>query len=161
MSMARRVAGGTAGGMLGSAVMAVPILAARAAGLIGTPPPERITEGLLARWGLRLDRRTEDRLSVLSHLGFGAAAGGLYGRVAPPVKAVPQALALGIGYGTAIYAVSYAGWVPALGLLPPPDRDRPARQAVMLIAHWLFGATTALVTLAASRDERPLSRVSE
>ena len=42
--------------------------------------------------------------------------------------------------GEAVYAVSYAGWVPALGALPPADRDRPSRQLVMAAAHLVYGA---------------------
>ena len=30
--------------------------------------------------------------------------------------------------------------MPALGALPPPDRDRPARQAVMLAVHLVYGS---------------------
>lgn len=154
MSRARRVIGGTLGGLLGSAVMAVPIVGARAAGLIGTPPPKRITEGLLDRAGVRTDSQTEEQLSALLHVGFGVGAGALYGAVVPPVRDVPRALAFGLAFGTAVYAVSYAGWVPALGLMPPPQRDQPARQVVMLVAHWLYGATIALATLAADEAER-------
>jgi len=40
-----------------------------------------------------------------------------------------------------VWFVSYQGWVPALGLLPPAHRDRPGRPATMLIAHWVYGAT--------------------
>ena len=155
MSRAMRVVGGTVGGVVGSAFMAVPILAARAAGLTGTPAPERITEGLLHRAGVRLDRDTEDQVTAMSHVGFGAGAGALYGVLAPRDTDLPRALALGLGYATALYAVSYAGWVPALGLLAPPDRDQPARQVVMLVAHWLYGVSIAVATHAASGDRRP------
>lgn len=59
-----RVVGGMVGGVVGSVLMAVPIFAARAAGLLRKPPPERITEGLLERAGIRLDRQTEDQLGL-------------------------------------------------------------------------------------------------
>jgi hypothetical protein len=153
MSRARRVVGGSVGGVLGSVLMAVPVLAAREMGLIGTPPPERITEGLLHRAGLRVDSDTEDRLAALLHVGFGAVAGALYGATAPRVRDVPRALAIGIGYAGLVYAVSYAGWVPGLGLLPPPHRDQRVRQGVMVAAHVLYGTAIALATLAANGDE--------
>jgi hypothetical protein len=154
-SRARDMTGGMLGGLIGSAVMAVPILTARTRGIIGTPPPERITEGLLRRAGIPSGSKTRDLLSVLSHLAFGAAAGAAYGAVAPRLRDVPRAVLLGIGYATGIYLVSYAGWVPALGLLPPPDRDQPGRQGVMLVAHLLFGTAVGLGTLAGARSEGP------
>ncbi len=42
-------------------------------------------------------------------------------------------------FGSGIWVVSYWGWLPSLGILPPPDRDRVDRQASMLVAHLVFG----------------------
>ncbi|MEO7119136.1 MAG: hypothetical protein ABIZ34_09220 [Candidatus Limnocylindrales bacterium] len=149
-----RIIGGALGGVVGSVLMAVPMLAARAAGLLRKPPPEQITEGLLERAGIQLDRQTEDRLAAFFHLGFGAGAGALYGALVP-TRDVPRPVALGLGYATVIYLVSYGGWVPALGLMPRADKDDPARQLVMLLAHWMYGTTIALATVAASRGDVP------
>lgn len=85
---------------------------AREAGLMGTPPPERVTEGLLHRVGIRAGRKLEDRLAIVAHLGFGAAGGTIYGALAPKVDRAVSAAALGALYGSAMYLVSYAGWVP-------------------------------------------------
>jgi hypothetical protein len=43
-------------------------------------------------------------------------------------------------YATGIWLVSYQGWVPALGIMPPASRDRRGRVATMLVAHWVYGA---------------------
>ena len=42
--------------------------------------------------------------------------------------------------GLSVWAVSYQGWVPALGILPKASEDRPARPAVMVAAHVVYGA---------------------
>jgi hypothetical protein len=52
----------------------------------------------------------------------------------------------GIGYGLGIYALSYQGWVPALGILPPPRRDRSDRQVTMAPAHVAYGAVLGRLT---------------
>ncbi len=161
MSGLRQAVGGTLGGVIGSMVMAVPVFAARSSGLMGTPPPERIVEGLLDRAGVRLDAEAEDRLAVVAHLGFGATAGALYGVAAPRVRSMTTAVAMGLIYATGIYAVSYAGWVPALRLLPPPDRDDPSRQVAMLLAHWMYGTTLAIATQVASQPTGPAELESE
>lgn len=73
------------------------------------------------------------------HLGFGASVGALYGAAASlrPGLAGP---ASGVAAGLSVWGASYAGWVPALGLLPPPDADRPGRPTAMVASHVAFGA---------------------
>ena len=153
--MRTRIAAGLAGGLIGSVLMAGPFLVAHRSGTMRTPPPARITRSLLARFGLRADREAVDALTAVAHLGFGATAGAIYGAVAPRVDSAARAVVLGMAYGTGIYAVSYAGWVPALRLMPPPDRDQPQRQAVTLVNHWLFGATLALAVHATDDRDKP------
>ena len=46
----------------------------------------------------------------------------------------------GILFGTLVWAVSYAGWVPAARILPPPQDDDPERVATMIGAHVVYGA---------------------
>jgi hypothetical protein len=38
-----------------------------------------------------------------------------------------------------VWALSYQGWVPALGILPPASRDQPGRQWTMVAAHVVYG----------------------
>ena len=37
------------------------------------------------------------------------------------------------------------GWVPALGIMPPADRNRRDRQTVMLAAHVIYGTALAVM----------------
>lgn len=143
-----RTAGGAVDGSVATLVMSGIMLAAGRAGLMGRMPPRKITEWLLRRfrpWTIP-SRRTR-WLSALAHLGFGAGAGALYGAgtIRGPARGA-RAVALGTAYGAAIWAVSYAGWVPALGIMPPPRRDRPGRPPVMFAAHLVYGAVLGWLT---------------
>lgn len=76
-------------------------------------------------------------LTLLSHFGFGAAAGAFY---APVTRSLHLAPALrGIIYGMGVWALSYQGVLPGLGILPP-ERERPAsRTALLITAHVVWG----------------------
>jgi hypothetical protein len=57
------------------------------------------------------------------------------------VPSIPSAVA----FGLVVWAASYAGWIPALGIMEPPGRDRPGRPTAMVVSHALFGLVLALV----------------
>jgi hypothetical protein len=130
--------------------LALSVLSAIGRG-IGEPPPRRIIRTLLGRMGVRLDRRSANLVATLAHIGYGSAAG-------LPFRALPakhrRRLAIGLGYGALLWAVSYAGWVPALGALPLPHRDRKGRPSRMILAHLVYGAT--LTALDRLFENRPL-----
>ena len=116
--------------------MSALMLAAGRAGLMGRQPPEAIVRQAGALTVGEPRGRLADVLAAAAHLGFGAATGAAYALLPPSGRPVLRGLAV----GQAVYAVSYAGWVPALGALPPADRDRRPRQAAMAAAHLVYGA---------------------
>ncbi len=137
---------GALGGLAGTATMSVLMLAARAAGLTGALPPEALAgAGLAAGGAARPAAETKDAAAVALHFGFGGGVGALYGlfrrRLRPPVSAPLEGCLL----GSLIWFVSYKGWVPALGIMPPPERDRPGRPVTMLLAHWIYGWTLVAI----------------
>lgn len=73
--------------------------------------------------------------SVLAHFGFGAFAGALY-------ASLPQRMS-GMLFGVAVWAGSYLGWLPALGILKPATRHPPERNLLMLAVHLVWGLTLA------------------
>ena len=107
-------------------------------------PPREITETIA---GPRGETTAED-LSLAAHFAFGAATGALIG--APEGKV---SLGRGLAGGLAIWAASYFGWVPAADILEPAHRHPVRRNALMIAAHLVWGATTALTAreLAESR----------
>jgi len=49
----------------------------------------------------------------------------------------------GSGYGLAIWAASYLGWIPAAGILTPATKHRASRNLLMLAAHVVWGTALA------------------
>ena len=87
-------------------------------------------------------------MAWLAHLGFGAPLGAFHDAVLP--KRSSSALLRGTLYGAAVWAINYAGWLPAAGIMPSPSADRRYRPTAMLAAHIVFGCT--LAGLAAYRE---------
>ena len=140
--MKRLLRGALAGG-LATAPMSAVMMGAKQLGLVGGMPPEKITAKFLNRGGIRRSEVQQDVLATLTHFGFGAAAGAAFGVVAP--RRLIARVPLGMAYGAGIWGVSYMGWVPALGIMPPADRDRRDRQMVMLASHLVYGTALALL----------------
>ncbi|MEO3809457.1 DUF6789 family protein [Sphaerisporangium sp. B11E5] len=138
--MIRDVIRGVASGAVATVAMSAAMVAGERAGLMkGGHPPKRLARAFLPGHKRR-PKPGEGVLGAVAHIGFGAAAGGLFAAVADPRRArVP----VGVLYGLAIWAVSYQGWVPRLGVVPPIHRDHPERQAVMAAAHVIYGAALA------------------
>ncbi|HET8778196.1 MAG TPA: DUF6789 family protein [Candidatus Limnocylindria bacterium] len=145
----RGIAAGFLGGLGATLIMSAVMLAARRAGVTPRLPPDKIAEaGIEQVKDGPSDEDEETAVATVSHFAFGAGAGALYGgltaRAAP--LPLPVALAAGLAFGSAVWLVSYQGWVPALGIMPPASRDHPGRVATMVVAHWVFGAALGAST---------------
>ncbi|PSJ63233.1 hypothetical protein [Kumtagia ephedrae] len=93
-------------------------------------PPREITE----RAGLH-SGDTPVR-TVLAHFGFGALTGALY--AGSPFRRLG-----GVGYGLAVWAASYLGWIPAARILAPATRHPLERNLLMIAVHVVWGAALA------------------
>jgi hypothetical protein len=108
-------------------------------------PPRQITERAAESAGIADDMtdRQKDAATAAAHLGFGAGAGALYGLLGRLLPGGPAAG--GVGYGLAVWASSYLGWLPATGLYKHP-RDEPAgRHAKTILSHAVWGACLGLL----------------
>jgi hypothetical protein len=145
---------GAVAGVAATVAMTGVMEGAQRLGLMGDMPPWLITRRTLAKTGKRgkVPTPAQRLLATALHVGFGAVLGAVFealeGEVRPPGPRIGHALAFAMG----VWAVSYAGWVPALGLMPPPQRDQAGRQLTMLMAHAMFGAAL----LAAGRAAREM-----
>lgn len=128
---------GAGAGAVATVAMSALMLGAQKAGLMGRQPPERITQA--ATRGAVSGRKL-DTLAAAGHLGFGAGAGAAFGLITHAVPRPGARITTGVGFGLGVWALSYAGWVPALRILPPPSHDHPGRPAAMVAAHVLYGA---------------------
>ena len=144
---------GATAGALSTVAMSAVMLGAKRAGVTGELPPERITRRVIdAASAEPPDDQTTDAIAAVAHLGFGAVAGALFGLLTTRTGAARGSPAIaaftGMIYATGIWLVSYQGWVPALGIMPPASSDLRGRVVTMLAAHWVYGAALGvLVTL--------------
>jgi len=147
-SVIRSAAVGAGAGIGATVVMSALMLAGRRAGLTGELPPERIArEAVQATTGRAARPGEEHAIATIGHFGFGAVAGALYGILTRESRGGAAAGARsGIVFATAIWLISYQGWVPGLHILPPASRDRPGRVATMIAAHWVYGAILGIAT---------------
>lgn len=89
-------------------------------------------------------------LTLAAHVGYGAASGAAYALTmgkAPlptPIK--------GLGFGLGLFAVSYLGWLPTAGILRPATAYPASRNAGLIAAHLVYGAVTAFITDALTRN---------
>ncbi|MFB4284585.1 MULTISPECIES: DUF6789 family protein [unclassified Nonomuraea] len=137
--MMRNLLRGAISGAVATAAMSAVMVAGQRAGMMADQPPKRIARAALPG---REHRRKpgEGLLGAAAHVGFGSASGALFGLM---TRGRHAPVALGVAYALTIWVGSYAGWVPRLGALPPIQRDRPGRQAVLAAGHLVYGAALA------------------
>jgi hypothetical protein len=99
-------------------------------------PPREITERLLPQ--LRRDEVIKDAATAAHHL-YGAATGALIAAASPTIGPLHGSAA-----GVTVWAASYFGWVPAAGILRGAHRQPARRSGLMIAAHLVWGAVTAL-----------------
>lgn len=109
-------------------------------------PPRQVTEGMAEKAGVNehLDEGERVAATWASHFAYGAACGALYGALTSGARADSRPLLAGAGFGVAVWAGSYLGWLPAAGILAPATRHPARRNALMIAAHVVWGATAAL-----------------
>lgn len=108
-------------------------------------PPKQIAVRLLEDKGPihNLAEPWRTGVTLVLHFGYGAFAGALY---TPLARRVPLPAALrGMGFGLGIWAASYLGWLPALGILAPATDHPTGRNILMITAHLIWGAGTGLL----------------
>ena len=132
-----RIALGAAGGAAATVPMSLVMVGAKRLGLLQVLPPEEITDEVMARAGADVDEGASNVLSTISHLGYGAGAGAAYQLLVP---ARAQGAGSGIAFALALYAGSYLGLLPALGLKPAGQGRSNVETGVMVLAHVVFGA---------------------
>ncbi len=112
-------------------------------------PPREIIEGMLPeRANVALAEPRRQNLTLTAHFGYGAATGALFPLLHPKGGAAPGAL-----YGVLVWGASYLGLMPGLGILTPATRHPPRRNLLMVAAHLVWGATTALTLRELERAE--------
>lgn len=116
-------------------------------------PPRQVTEGLAEKAGVseHLDEEEREAATWVSHFAYGAACGALYGAVSREGIDEHPMLA-GAGFGLAVWAGSYLGWLPAAGIISPATEHPARRNALMIAAHVIWGAGVRVAVRRLSDD---------
>jgi hypothetical protein len=116
-------------------------------------PPREVTDGMAAKAGVHHQLSEEDRqqLTLAAHFAYGAGCGAVFGLVAP--RNAPLAVATGMMFGFGVWAGSYLGWLPAMGVRHHARHDPAERSGLMIAAHVVWGAAAGTL-VAALRDSR-------
>lgn len=113
-------------------------------------PPRLIMENLSRRTPLRglPNEATLTEVTLTAHFVYGAATGAIF----PYLERHSETNVLrGAVYGVGVWAASYLGWIPAAHILTPATHHPAKRNALMLLAHLVWGSALA-GTSAALRD---------
>jgi uncharacterized membrane protein YagU involved in acid resistance len=100
--------------------------------------PREIIDSVSAELGADLGNEAAKDGTIAAHFAYGAACGALLAAANPQMSRTSGALA-----GAAVWLASYMGWIPAAGILKPATEHPGRRNAVMVGAHLVWGATTA------------------
>jgi hypothetical protein len=128
-------------------------------------PPRIVTERAAESVGVahRMGEPERKGATTAAHFGFGAAAGAVYGAIAPRLPFDP--VLNGIAFGLGVWASSYLGWLPVAGLHSPAHRESVGRNAMNVTAHVVWGGILGSLTRrlasprphAASKPVRPVT----
>lgn len=110
-------------------------------------PPREITEVIVSnkKTAPHLNDQRLTWLSVIAHFSYGAATGALYPATAGTIGGTKSTALRGAGYGVGIWALSYLGWIPAAKILKPATAHPVKRNALMILAHIVWGAGTGWI----------------
>jgi hypothetical protein len=132
---------GAVGGALASAAMSGFMRTAQAAGLLDRLPPRIIVDTAVdAADAEETPGAVRGVAATLAHVGYGMACGVLFALGRRRLGRRGRSPLTGAAFGSLVWLVSYAGWLAALDILPPPQRDRPRRQLTMIAAHLVYGS---------------------
>jgi hypothetical protein len=121
--------------------MSLVMLVSRGLDLQGEPPPKKITRKMVqAAVGEPPPRSALLLLTAAAHLAYGVGAGTAFAVLRRKFGSKRRPMLEGTLFGLGIWLLSYKGWLPAVGLMPPPERDQPGRTVTTAAAHLVYGA---------------------
>ena len=142
-TLTRAVMNGAIAGGIATTLMTAFMKAYQATDLYrGKLPPTRVTEKSLDATGVDYDEggTTEVVTIAAGHWGYGMAGGAFFAALRRLLGISIPAVLHGTLFGLLVWGVSYMGWVPAAGIMPPPWRQRSEQALMPLLAHVVYGS---------------------
>lgn len=146
---AQTLVGGAVAGAKAGAMASLPMGASMHVGRLATQTPSRaafsaVTRALETKLGVELAEKPHAVAAWAGHVGYGAAAGAVFGAATSllpqQARTTGASTVLGALFGVAVWAVSYAGWLPKARVLPAAKHSSTAFNAVNIGSHVLWGA---------------------
>lgn len=109
------------------------------------PPPKKLMEAVAQKHAVEISQPQAMAAGMGVHMGYSALWGAIYGIVQDRLR-LPDVLH-GLLLGGLVYAADFREWglLPRVGALPPPSAQEPVQAAIPMVAHAVFGLTTAKV----------------
>ncbi len=150
----RAAMAGALGGVAGGVAMTVLMTQVAPRVIPNSMLPDPPAPVKTVRWTERqLDRpqalsgNREQTAAMGAHLAYSAVTGAGYGLARSSIPAVRRfpTPAAGALFGLAVWAASFQGLLPALGVMKATTEHPPKRWPAPLIGHTVFGVVTAAV----------------
>lgn len=90
-----------------------------------------------------MNKKQVEGATLVSHFGYGAAMGALYGLLAMKIP-LPSPIK-GVLFGLVVWAGSYLGMLPLSGMSETGQREPGRRNLMMIAAHVVWGSTMGVV----------------
>ena len=142
----RHIARGAVAGLAGTTAMTAAMLALKKAGMEpGELEPKEVAENVEETIGIRdyLPKRAFEASWVMLHFGYGSTSGVAYA-LAQEITRLNRPALVGASFGMFLWAVGYCGWLPLLGLYPPPAQVPKRKVVANILAHVTYGTMTAM-----------------
>jgi uncharacterized membrane protein YagU involved in acid resistance len=124
-------------------------------------PPEIITQELAHRAHVRhhMNKQAILAATLVSHLGYGTMMGLLY---TPFARKLPLPAALkGILFGLVVWAGSYLGLLPLLGMWESAYIEPSRRNLMMIGAHVVWGVSTGVAASVLMETQEATTRQTQ
>lgn len=143
----RLIARGAIAGLAGTTVMSAALLMAKKAGMVpGKVQPKEIVENLEEKLGVReyLPKSAFQASWVILHFGYGTIAGVVYALIQNKLLDIERSGLVGSLFGILLWVLGYCGWLPLLGLYPPPNRVPKRKVGANALIHVTYGTATTV-----------------
>lgn len=137
---------GALSGLAATGTMTGAMFAEKEMGVLQRVAPKTITARAAQKVGLAGETMVEGAFTptwLAAHLGYGTSCGIVFSLIRPVLPR--NGILAGALYGVALWAISYLGIMPALGLYPYPTRTSTGQTVGMIAAHEVYGVTLAQI----------------